>query len=213
MKSELYVIGGIREGERSITCEVISPAGNVAKLRMTKKMWEKYAFSSADTVSGEIYREMKHDSEICEATSRAASLVSDAPHSCKALFTKLKQKGFSEEAAETAVGTLLRRGYIDEASQARDIADKMARVKNRGPVRIASELKAKGYPVSVADAAARSVDSAVYDTALRSAISKKARNGIPEDKKEREKLVASLVRLGFSAGKVISILETLRGGD
>ena len=207
MKSELYVIGGIREGERSITCEVISPAGDVAKLRMTKKMWEKYAFSSADTVSGEIYREMKHDSEICEATSRAASLLADSPHSCKALFTKLKQKGFSEEASETAVAVLLRRGYIDEASQARDIALKMAKAKERGPMRIISELQTKGYPRDVASAAAESVPDGVYAEALRSALAKKARAGIPEDKKERDKLTASLVRQGFPPSRIIAAMK------
>lgn len=209
MKSDLYVIGGIREGERSIKCEVISPAGDVVKLRMTKKMWEKYAFSSADTVSGETYREMKHDSEICEATSRAASLLADSPHSCKALFTKLKQKGFSEEAAETAVSTLLKRGFIDEISQARDIALKMAKTKERGPMRITSELQTKGYPRDVANAAAGSVPDEVYAEALRSALAKKARAGIPEDKKERDKLVASLVRLGFSPSKIISAMRSL----
>ena len=210
-KSEVYIIGGVREGERSITCEVITPSGEVTKLRMTKKLWEKYAFCAADTVDSDVYCEMKRDSEICEATSRAAALVADTPHSSAALFTKLKQKGFSDEAAETAVSVLLRRGFIDEATQAREIAERMAKTKNRGPVRIAAELRGKGYPADVAEEAVKSVCDSVYDEALRAALAKKAKGGIPEDKKERDKLISSLLRLGFSTSKIINMMKSFDG--
>ncbi|MBR6807892.1 MAG: RecX family transcriptional regulator [Clostridia bacterium] len=206
---ELYVIGGVREGERSITLEVIRPDGGVEKLRMTKKMWEKYAFSAADTVAEQVFREMKHDSEICEAVSRAASLVSSAPHSCTALLMKLRVKGFSEDAAETAVSVLLKRGYIDEVSQAKDIAERLVKAKHRGPSRVASELRQKGYSADIAAAATESVSEEMYRTALMAAAMKKARLGIPKDKKERDKMVAALVRQGFSVGNVIKCLENL----
>lgn len=203
----IYLIGGVREGERSVTAEVITPSGEVKRLRMTKKLWGKYAFSSADTVGRETYLEMKRDSEICEATSRAVTLVADAPHSCRALLTKLKQKGFPEEAAEAAAATLLRRGIIDEAEQARDIALKMAKSKHRGPLRITADLQGKGYPREIAMSAASSVPDGVYDEALTAALSARIRGGIPEDKKERDKLTASLVRQGFSPSRIIAAMK------
>lgn len=208
MSDVLYIIGGVREGERSVAFEVISPSGEVEKLRMTLKMWEKYSLTSASTVGREVYLSLKHDSEICMAVSRAASLVADAPHSCNALFRKLKQKGFSEEASELAVATLLKRGFIDEREQAKDIALKMAKSKHRGSARIISELQQKGYPAVAAKEAAESVPDEVYEEALRMALGKKAADGIPQDRKERDKIVASLVRQGFSPSKIINMMKS-----
>ena len=42
-------------------------------------------------------------------------------------------------------------------------------------------------------------------------MAKKAKGGIPEDKKERDKLISSLLRLGFSTSKIINMMKSFDG--
>ena len=90
----IYLIGGVREGERSVTAEVITPSGEVKRLRMAKKLWEKYAFSSADTVGRETYLEMKRDSEICEAVKKYSVYARVQPEHKTRIVNAWKANGY-----------------------------------------------------------------------------------------------------------------------
>ena len=204
-----YVIGGIRESEHRTTVEIITPSGDVKKLSMTPKMWEGYRLSSADTVSRDIYEMLCADSERCEAVTKALRALSGSTLSYGALNFKLKQSGFSDDAIRAATAIIRKRGLIDEEADAADVAEKMARSKTRGPSRIKAELQRKGYSASVAENAARSVPVEVYEEALRRALCSKCKGGIPTEKAERDRLTASLVRLGFSTGMIFSAMREL----
>ena len=204
-----YVIGGIRESDHRTTVEVITPSGDVKKLSMTPKMWEGYRLSSADTVSREIYEMLCADSERCEAVTKALRALSASTLSYGALNFKLKQSGFSDDAIRAATAIVRKRGLIDEEADAADIAEKMARTKGRGPARIKAELQKKGYSPSVASAAAYSVPQEIYEEALRRALSSKCVGGIPSEKAERDRIIASLVRLGFSTGMIFSAMREI----
>lgn len=204
-----YVIGGIRESDHRTTVEVIAPSGDVKKLSMTPKMWEGYRLSSADTVSREIYEMLCADSERCEAVTKALRALSASTLSYGALNFKLKQSGFSDDAIRAATAIIRKRGLIDEESDASAIAEKMARSKGRGPARIKAELQKKGYSPSVAENAARSVPVEIYEEALRRALRSKCVGGIPTEKAERDRIIASLVRLGFSTGMIFSSMREI----
>lgn len=204
-----YVIGGIRESEHRTTVEVITPSGDVKKLSMTPKLWEGYRLSSADTVSREIYEMLCADSERCEAVTKALRALNASTLSYSALNFKLKQSGFSDDAIRAAVAIVRKRGLIDEEADAADIAEKMARSKGRGPARIKAELQKKGYSSSVASTAAYSVPQEIYEEALKKSLHAKCKGRVPEDKAERDKLTASLVRLGFSPSVIFPAMEEL----
>jgi regulatory protein len=202
-----YVIGGVKELPSRVTIEVICPSGDVKKLSMTPKMWEGYHLASADTVSADIYRMLTADSERCEAVTKALRALTASTLSYGALNAKLKQSGFSEDAVRAAVAIVRKRGLIDEESDASAIAEKMARTKGRGPARIKAELQKKGYSSSVASTAAYSVPQEIYEEALKKSLHAKCKGRVPEDKAERDKLTASLVRLGFSPSVIFSAME------
>ena len=205
---KLYIIGGIREGAASVSVEVIDPAGAVKKLRMTKKLWERYAYASGDAVSPEVFGGMLADSERCEAVTRALGYLKASPLSYKALHMKLKGAGCSDEAAESALALVRGKHLIDEETQAADIAESQVRTKKRGRGRVVAYLQSKGYSAEVSRRGADSVDGELYREALRDAIDKKCRGGVPSDKAQRDKLIASLVRQGFSVGEVIKEMNT-----
>lgn len=204
-----YIIGGVREGESAVRVEVITPAGDVKRHRLTTKIWETLGLSSGDVITRDAYLKIAEYSERCEAVTRALRYLSGGTYSIKALTDKLCRSGISKEAAEAAVALALKRGLIDEYAQACDIAEKQASRQHRGPSRVARDLAAHGYPSDLSRRAAESVPPGVYAEALEVCIAKKCKSGIPVEKNERDKLIASLVRLGFSVGSIIKKINEL----
>ena len=149
------------------------------------------------------------DSERCEAVTKALRALSASTLSYGALNFKLKQSGFSDDTIRAATAIVRKRGLIDEEADAADVAEKMAKSKTRGPSRIKAELQRKGYSASTAEAAVRSVSPEIYEEALRRALCSKCKEGIPTEKAERDRLTASLVRLGFSTGMIFSAMREL----
>lgn len=205
---KFYIIGGIREGAASVSAEVIDPSGAVKKLRMTKKLWERYAYSSGDTVTPEVFGMMLSDSERCEAVTRALGYLKAAPLSYRALHMKLKSAGCTDEAADAALALVRKKRLIDEETQAADIAESQVRRNKRGRERVVAYLQSKGYSTEISRRGADSVDDELYRDALRDAIAKKCRDGVPRDKAQRDKFIASLVRQGFSVAEIIKEMNT-----
>ena len=207
-----YIVGGIRERDSSVCIELIAPDGNVQRCRLTPKLWNRYTFSSGDIISEDIYREIASESERCEAVTRAVRILSGSPCSASALFGKLRRAGYSAESSEAAVQTVLRRGLINEVREASRYAQNTAVRSRRGPARIIHDLILRGYPRDVAREAASSVPAEVYDAVLCELISRKCPDGVPSDRYERERLIASLVRAGFGSGDIMRAIAHL-GAD
>lgn len=203
MISDTYVITSVRETDKSVTVEIVTPDGDVKRMRLTLKIWETLGLSRADVISKEVYEKTAEYSERCEAVTKALRILSDGMYSIRALSEKLTRSGFSKEASEAAVALALKRGLIDELSQAEAIAERQVTKLHRGRTRVIHELTSKGYPADIAKRAADGIPFSAYDEALELSLMKKCHAVVPEDKTERDKLVAALVRLGFSAGEII----------
>ena len=203
-----YVIGGVVCRERSVSAEIIAPSGEIKKVRLTPKMWDSHGVGSGDVISREAFRAILDDSEKCGAVTKALSLLTGAPHSYRALSEKLKKSGFGEDAVNSALLLVRKRGLIDEESDAAAGALRLASKSRRGPSRVKSDLMHKGYPASVAAKAASSVPDGIYRKALDELIARKCRAGVPEERSERDKLIASLTRAGFSPRVALEALES-----
>ena len=201
--TDSYVISSVRETDTSVTIEVVTPTGEVKRMRLTVKIWEALGLSRADVITRETYERIAEYSEMCEAVTKTLRILSDGMYSIRALSDKLGRLGFSREAAEAATALALKKGLINEKAQAEAIAERQVTKLHRGRARVIRELTAKGYPAGIAREAADSVPIAAYEEALEISMMKKCRTVIPKDKKERDKLTASLVRLGFSPGEIL----------
>lgn len=210
MTTDTYVITSVREGDSAVRLEVVDPSGDVKRHRLTLKIWESLSLSRGDVITRDTYLRIAEYSERCEAVTRALRILSDGMYSIRALTEKLTHSGFSKEAAEAAVALALKRGLIDETSQAEVIAERQASKLHRGHSRVIRELAAKGYPSEIAKRGADSVPASVYEEALEVSLMKKCRGVIPTDKGERDRLISSLMRLGFSAGEIIKKMNEYR---
>jgi len=190
-----------------VTLEIVTPSGDVKRMRLTSKIWGTLGLSRADVIGKETFCRIAEYSEMCEAVTKTLRILADGMYSIRALTDKLARSGFSKEAIEAAVALALKRGLIDELSQAEAIAERQASKLHRGRSRVIRELTAKGYPSGIASRAADSVPISVYREALEVSLMKKCRGVIPTEKAERDKITASLVRLGFSAGEIIKMMN------
>ncbi len=83
-----------------------------------------------------------------EAFDRALRMVSFGDNSCRALKTKLMQRGYSPSVADTAVKKLKELGYIDEERQLRRLCSYISKEKLIGEKKLVPLLVAKGYASS-----------------------------------------------------------------
>lgn len=93
---------------------------------------------------------------LCEghrAVFAALRILAFGDNNRRTLLQKLRQRGFSGEAAEEAVSRMVARGYIREQEQAERMAARLAGEKLYGPRRVMAELCAHGFERETAEAA------------------------------------------------------------
>ena len=146
---------------------------------------------------------------ITEAFEKALNALSYTPHSKVSLAGKLTTKyKIEKNYAETAASYCAVRGYIDEESQAKRIAENCQRSKNYGPRRIAAELISKGYEKKAVQSALDSISEGVHDAAYRALLRKT--KAYPVDRETGAKIKAALTRMGHSPSVIETAFETLR---
>ena len=136
------------------------------------------------------------------AIERGLYLLSFGDATEASLARKLREKGFSAEAASGAAAALAARGYIDEVAQIERLLRAELR-KGRGSMRILATAREKRFGdaamVHLRDALAE-VDFA----AVCAAVIEKKYGSLPDEPAARKKAIAALMRLGFSLGEIRS---------
>lgn len=151
--------------------------------------------------------------EFAEACSNAAvkavSLLAFGDNTAKKLSEKLRQKGFSRDAAAEAVRFCVEKRYIDEEDQLKRLMELLCEKKKYGLRRIRQEVWQKGFSEEIVKshfeefAAALDFDAAVYDRIKRLGADAFS---TPEKKKKH---VSSLLRYGFSMDEINGALKQL----
>ena len=151
--------------------------------------------------------------EFAEACSNAAikavSLLAFGDNTAKKLSDKLRQKGFSRDAAAEAVRFCVEKRYIDEEDQLKRLMELLCEKKKYGVRRIRQEVWQKGFSEDVLkahfeeNAAELDFDAAVYDRVKR--LGKDAFSTHEQKKKH----VSSLLRYGFSMDEINRALKQL----
>ena len=150
----------------------------------------------------ECYDRVAEAAELYRVVKKGLSLLSFSRCSKKALVRKLVLKGFSKESAARAADELLLEGYIDEYADALREAE-IGVSKLWGENRIRASLYEKGYPDEAISAAMYSLeDNGVDFSEICAERLERTADSIPDAPKEKQKLVASLMRYGFSTSQI-----------
>jgi regulatory protein len=123
---------------------------------------------------------------------------------------RLRRKEHPREAIDAAVVRLKDTGALDDRRVAAAAARTEAQVRSRGRVYVLRRLQAMGIDEAVADEAVEEVFGAIDEQALlERAIARRLRgpNARIRDAAHFRRLLAQLIRQGFSASRIIAALK------
>lgn len=188
---EIFVSFEVRDGDKRATARFLISDGAYTELSI-----------SVGASSSFIYDAVEREAKIYAAYKKALYLLGFSSSSRLALYRKLVSKGYEAEFSSLALERLEANGLLCESDAAIREGEKCL-VKLWGPDRIRGHLKEKGY----SDDSINSVFFAFEDMDVDfdencALLVEKKYPRIPSDKKELQKLIASLMRYGYSLSQV-----------
>ena len=152
------------------------------------------------------YEMLEWEAGVNSAFRRAMAILGFGACSKRMLVSKLLQKGFEKEYAVAAAERADGLGFIDDCENARREAEKCVS-KLWGEVRIKASLAQKGYGSDAVESAlcALEDDGVDFLENCRELIAKKY-PVLPTERNEKQKLVASLMRYGYTLSQIRSAL-------
>lgn len=163
---------------------------------------------SIGSVDCELMPEIEYFSHVTRAYFSACSSFAFAPSSFRGLERKLVQKGFDADVARDAIGYIFSRGVVDEVEVAIRRLEIMLK-KLWGMSRIMAKLREEGFSAESLASVDQYIANVDFSANCALLIEKKF-GCLPSDRAERDKMLASLSRYGYSMSeikKAISILK------
>lgn len=151
-------------------------------------------------IDEEIFDKIEELSKKCRAIRKGADLLSYSASSKVRLANRLRSKGIDKESAESAAEHLEKIGIINEEV---DIERQVASCLKKlwGKRRIYRELCAKGYDRTLVEVEISKIDGEIL---VQNCVTcfRKNHKILPEDPEVRKKIVASLVRYGYTFSEI-----------
>ena len=201
-----YTVTSISESPAGISvtvlvCEDGASASSEAQYLISRELWLWGKLQPGVSLAEAAYRDMEHNAAFSRAIARMKSILSYSGQSRRNLVTRLAQYGFEEDICEQAAEYAVEHGFVKEEAQAERSAEIYLHRKYWGKRRIAAELASRGYPEEVIRDAIAAIPEEDFRRALRAIIEKKY--GMPPaDPGERQKMVLSLLRLGYTGSEI-----------
>ena len=191
------------EGETvTVVLALPDPAGKKAQRVSFCLLVEQYA--ELEVKTGEITPEeadaLLDAGRLCGAIRRGIALLGYGDQSARRLAYKLTAKGVDRDTAARATAYLTEKGYIREDDTATLRAEQDLR-KGWGERRIREDLIAHGFTHEAVEEAMEELSNTDWVETCAAAIRKKY-GKIPEDKGERQKMLAAMMRLGYDTDTV-----------
>ena len=195
---EIAVSLEISDGEHTQRERLIVSVAQCADLRLRE-----------GEINERIYDEILYASNVYTAVRQGLSILSYGACSERALIRKLISRGNSRELAEEAVEELRNSGYIDQDQDASREAERGV-MKLWGRIRIIATLREKGYSDDSVKYAIVYLKSSGVDFIENCAELIRRRWGeIPADPNERKKMVASVMRYGYTTDEIRAACKRL----
>ena len=162
-------------------------------------------------VCGEISPEelsfLREEAAFCRALELGLQALGRGALSGAVLVSRLQRRGVSLKVAREVAAELVARGFMDESAGALAEARQCVR-KLWGNRRILLQLRAKGYGDGACRAALGWLEN--EDAVARCvALISRRYAGFPEDEAARERLVARLVRYGYTPREIQAAMKSV----
>lgn len=201
-----YIVKSVTESPAGISLSILVHSSETDKTENTqfliaRELWLWGRLKAETALTEEVFLEMEHNASFSRALARMRSILSYSGQSRHNLISRLRQFGFADEICEETADYAVEHGLVREEAQAEHAAETYLRRKYWGRRRIMAELSARGYPEEVIREAVDAIPEEEFRRALHQIIEKKY--GMPpSDPGERQKMVLSLLRLGYSGSEI-----------
>lgn len=159
-------------------------------------------------IEDETLPELEYCSEVARAYSSACSSFAFSPSPLKAIWKKLVQKGVGRDVADEAIEILRDSGAINEGDMAIRRAQQLCE-KLWGRNRILAKLREDGFEDGAISEAMVSLDEIDFASNCADLIRKRF-GEIPRERRELDKMYASLSRMGFSSSDIRAAMLILK---
>lgn len=143
--------------------------------------------------------------EKLKALHYALYLLGISDKSTKQLLFKLKQKGYSERAANDAAAVLMQNGRLSDEAFCRRKCELLAESKHYGRARIVRELYAKGISPAICEAVLEE-SGLDFDEQLQRLCEKLFREPI-DSREKKQKAIQKLMRYGYGYEESATALQ------
>ncbi len=143
--------------------------------------------------------------KLVPAKEKAYQYLAYGDLSRKRLYEKLTRFGIEEEVADAACAKMEEQGFINDERLASSLAERYAASKKWGPRRILQELYQKGIPMDLAKAATEDLETD-FTESVEYHLDTKYRGRDYSDRKEVQKVIQGLMRLGFDYDTIRSAI-------
>ena len=214
MNKELYVstssIKSVSESPAGISVSIrigTADKNETVEYLISREFWHWGRLQSGAAITEEEYLGMDRSATLSRAIARMKGILSYSGVSRRTLIHKLKGYDFSEEICEYAADYAVEHGMVRENLQVEHAIDTYLRRKYWGRRRIVAELSAKGYPREVIENALAEIPEEEFMHALHVILVRKY-GEIPADPQEKQKMILSLLRMGYSGNEIKDALAS-----
>ena len=151
------------------------------------------------------------ESDYCKALISALGSLAYGGNTQMELYRKLIKKRFPKEAALRAVKHIKKSGFIDEESIVREEI-RTCLGKQWGQSRIRARLISRGFGKKAFAIGMKLIEETDFDSICLECAKKKIKT-VPETYEEKQKSVATLVRLGHTYDCARSAVELIADGE
>ena len=137
------------------------------------------------------------------ARHRAVAWLSRREYATGEMRQKLEQREFAPDVVAQTMGWLERNDLISNERFSEAFCRRRAR-QGYGPQRVRMELRQRGVPSALADAA---LEAECWQEAARAAWQKRFKSRLPESARERAKQQKYLAQRGFSHDMIRSVIR------
>lgn len=208
MDIKIISVNAMSEGAEILLTVAISDGGRVEKRRLLifTEQYLELGLSKGALIDEESFDRLEKMSKQCKAIKKGSDLLSYSASSERRLAQRLKSKGFDKESAEFAASKLKTMGAINEKIDVERALNVYLK-KLWGKKRIYKELCAKGYEREYIISALDEVDGEVFEENCALLLKKKYKI-LPSDPAEQKKIIAALIRYGYSFSEIKKAMQT-----
>ena len=210
-----YSIKSVSESPAGISVSIlIGTADNyeTTEYLISREFWQWGRLQNGSDITEEDFLGMDRSAALSRAIARMKGILSYSGVSRRMLIQKLKGYDFSEEICSTAADYAVEHGMVREDVQVEHAVDTYLRRKYWGRRRIAAELSAKGYPREVIESALADIPEEDFMHALHVILERKY-GEIPADPQEKQKMILSLLRMGYSGNEIKDALASFTAAE